>query len=107
MKQALYLAFSLKKLCLPLGYVSWKWKDFFFLSEKKRNQKETQGGFVYINALSEKVQLFIGLPEIVIDCIFLLRLSCTITSAAPRPSHQVSDSNIGEKFQLHGRGVTG
>lgn len=109
MKQALYLAFSLKKLCLPLGYVSWKLKDFFFffLSKNKRNQKETQGVFVYINALSEKVQSFIGLPESVINCIFLLRLSCTITSAAPRPSHQVSDSNISERFQLQGRGVMG
>lgn len=106
MKQALYLAFSLKKLCLPLGYVSWKLKDFFLKSKNKRNQKETQGVFVYINALSEKVQSFICLPESVIDCIFLLRPSCTITSAAPRPSHQVSNSNISEKFQLHGKGVT-
>lgn len=82
-------------------------KIFFKKSEKKRNQNETQGVFVYINALSEKVQSFTGLPESVIDCIFLLGLSCTITSAAPRPSHQVSDSNISERFQLHGRGVMG
>lgn len=62
---------------------------------------------MYTNVLSEKVQSFIGLPESVIDCIFLLRLSCTITSAAPRPSQQVSDSSISERFQLHGWGVTG
>lgn len=79
----------------------------FLKTEKKRNQKEPRGVFVYTNALSEKMQSFIGLPESIIDCIFLLRLSCTVTSAAPRPSHQVSDSNITERFRLHGWGVTG
>lgn len=34
---------------------------------------------MYINALSEKIHSFIGLPESVIDCIFLLKLSYTIT----------------------------
>lgn len=47
MKQALYLAFSLKKLCLPLGYVSWKLKDFLKEWKEKEPKGNTRSFCVY------------------------------------------------------------
>lgn len=71
--------------------------------KKKRNQKETRV-FVYINECTFSESAFISLPVSVIDCLFLLKLSYSITQATQRPYLQVSAPNIRERYRWHSHG---